>query len=84
MNEEVLEDLDLILFLDIDAGRLDVAKQLGATYILQVKTKDTRELARQIEEVLGCRSDQTIECSGAQSAIATAIYVRTNGCIMYY
>lgn len=60
---------------------MEVAKQLGATHTLQVKTRDSRQFASQIEEVLGCRSDQTIECSGAQSAIAAAIYVRKNGYI---
>ena len=60
---------------DLDAGRLDFAKKLGATSTIQVKTRDTRLLAKQVEETLGCKPDQTIECSGAQSSISAAIYV---------
>ena len=52
-----------------------MAKKLGATYTIQVKTRDTRQLAQQIETVMGCKPDQSIECSGAQPSIATAIYV---------
>lgn len=61
--------------LDIDAGRLEVAKKLGATYPIHVKTRDCKALANQIAKTMGCQPDKTIECSGAQPAIATGIYV---------
>ena len=60
---------------DIDEGRLEVAKKMGATYTVHVTTRDTRALAHQIEETLGCKPTESLECSGAQPSIATAIYV---------
>ena len=48
---------------------------MGADHIVQISTRDSRELSRIIIEQLGCSPDQTIECSGAESSIATAIYV---------
>ena len=60
---------------DIDEGRLQVAKAMGATHVVKVTTKDSRALAKQISDILGCQPDQSIECSGAEPSIATAIYV---------
>lgn len=60
---------------DIDEGRLQVAKAMGATHIVKVTTRDSRALAKQISDILGCQPDQSIECSGAEPSIATAIYV---------
>ena len=68
---------------DLDAGRLEVAKQLGADHTLQVKTRDGRQLAQQIVETLGCQPDHTIECSGAPASIATAIHV-SNCCLLQH
>ena len=61
---------------DIDEGRLRVAKEMGATYTLKVTSRDSLALAKEVESTLGCRPQQTIECSGAEPSIATAIYVR--------
>ena len=69
--------LDILLYIDLDENRLRVAKEMGATYTVKVTTRDSRELARQIEGTLGCKPDRTIECSGAEPSIATAIYVST-------
>ena len=63
------------LLLDLDAGRLEKAKTLGATHTVQVTSKDSRQLADKIIETLGCPPEKTIECSGAQSSIATGMYV---------
>lgn len=65
-----------LYFPDIDEGRLRVAQQMGASYTVKVTTQDNRALAKQIEETLGCMPDRSIECSGAEPSIATAIYVR--------
>jgi L-iditol 2-dehydrogenase len=64
---------------DLDAGRLEMAKKLGATHTVKVTTRDSNELAKLIETTLGCKPDQTIECSGAQPSIATAIYATRSG-----
>lgn len=60
---------------DINEGRLKVAQEMGATYTVKVTTRDSRALAKEIETTLGCQPDHSIECSGAESSIATAIYV---------
>ena len=52
-----------------------MAKKLGADHTVQVSTRDSRELSRIITGQLGCEPDQSIECSGAEPSIATAIYV---------
>ena len=46
-------------------------------YTVKVTTRNSRELARQIVDTLGCNPDKAIECSGAEPSIATAIYVST-------
>ena len=50
---------------------------MGANHTVKVATRDSRELAKQIVDTLGCNPDRTIECSGAAPSIATAIYVST-------
>lgn len=70
-----LRDTDNIYVIDLDENRLRVAKEMGATYTVKVTTRDSRQLAKQIVDTLGCNPDRTIECSGAEPSIATAIYV---------
>ena len=60
---------------DIDEGRLKVAMEMGATYTVKVTTRDSRALASEITRMLGCQPEHSIECSGAESSIAAAIYV---------
>ena len=54
-----------------------MAKQLGADEIFKVESQDGKVVAELIEEMFGL-SDQTIECTGAESSIHTAIYVSKN------
>ncbi len=49
---------------------------MGATYTVRVTSQDSHALAKEVESMLGCKPDRTIECSGAEASIATAIYVR--------
>lgn len=64
-----------VLFADISASRLEVAKNLGADHTLLVENEDAEVLASQIETKLGGRADVTIECSGAESSIRLGIFV---------
>ena len=70
-----VHNISNIYAVDLDENRLRVAKEMGATYTVKVTTRDSRALAKQIEDTLGCKPDRTIECSGAEPSIATAIYV---------
>jgi len=73
-----------IIVSDLVEGRLEVAKELGADYVLKVDTKATgEELAKQVEEKLGVQPDVTIECSEAESSIKLAILAtRSGGCVL--
>ncbi len=64
---------------DLDENRLRVAAEMGADHTVKVTTRDSRALAQQIRETLGCQPTQSIECSGAEPSIATAIYVWLEG-----
>jgi L-iditol 2-dehydrogenase len=72
-----------IILTDLDANRLSVAKELGATDVLQVsRTATAEELAKRIEQLMGCMPDVTIECSGAESSIRLAILsTKSGGCV---
>ena len=50
--------------------------EMGATHTVKVTTRDSQALASEIAQTLGCRPEYSIECSGAESSIAAAIYVR--------
>ena len=51
-----------------------MAKSLGANQTFQIKSKDGREVADEILKEFG-ESDKTIECTGVESSISSAIYV---------
>ena len=51
-----------------------MAKKLGADEIFKVESRDGKVVAEQIEKKFGL-ADETIECTGAESSIHTAIYV---------
>lgn len=54
---------------------MDFAKKLGADYTLLVKSRDGKETADQVEDLMGEKAEITIECSGVAQSIQTAIYV---------
>ena len=64
---------------DISESRLKFAKQLGAEYTLTIEpSSDAHTNASTIAGLIGCQPDVTIECSGAESSLQTAIYVKFN------
>ena len=65
----------LLIDTDLEENRLQKAKELGADHTVKVTSRDSRAVAEQITKTLGCQADHTIECTGAQPSIATAIYV---------
>ena len=73
----------IICITDIDQSRLDMAKSMGATYTLKVTSKDPREMAQKVEELMGVQPEITIECSGATPSLQTAIYAtKSGGCVV--
>jgi len=55
--------------------RLEVAMAMGADQVIKVDTKDTQKLANQIREKMGEAPNMSIECTGVEASVATAIYV---------
>lgn len=71
-----------VIITDLEENRLQVAKKLGADHTVKVTSRDSRAVAEQITKTLGCQADRTIECSGAQPSIATAIYATRSGGVL--
>ncbi|XP_023187808.1 sorbitol dehydrogenase isoform X2 [Xiphophorus maculatus] len=70
----------LICGADLFAERLGVAKELGADFQLTVKKDDgAQQLAKKVEEILGAQPQITIECTGVESCIQTALYATCSG-----
>jgi len=61
---------------DISDTRLAVAKSMGATHTLKV-SGEPNDVARVVRSVLGSPPRVSVECSGAESSVKTAIYVCT-------
>ncbi|XP_023579838.1 sorbitol dehydrogenase [Octodon degus] len=68
-----------VVVTDLSASRLSKAKEVGADFVLQISQESPQEIARKVEELLGCKPEATIECTGAESAIQAGIYVSV-GC----
>ncbi|XP_066510169.1 sorbitol dehydrogenase-like isoform X1 [Hoplias malabaricus] len=69
-----------VIISDLSADRLTKAKELGADCLLAVKREDVpEELARRVEGMLGGMPHISIECTGAESSIQTAIYATLSG-----
>ncbi|XP_061831219.1 sorbitol dehydrogenase-like [Nerophis lumbriciformis] len=65
---------------DLFPERLAMAKELGADFQLGVKRGDgPQQLAKSVEDMLGAQPHITIECSGVESSIQTAIYATRSG-----
>lgn len=64
------------MFLDLFQSRLEVAKNLGADYVVKIERGvSPQDVAKEVTSLLGDMPDRTIECTGAESAIQTGIYV---------
>uniref|UniRef100_A0A8B9J4C6 Sorbitol dehydrogenase n=1 Tax=Astyanax mexicanus TaxID=7994 RepID=A0A8B9J4C6_ASTMX len=69
-----------VIISDLSADRLAKAKELGADFLLPVKREDTaQEMAKRVEGILGGMPHISIECTGAESCIQTAIYATRSG-----
>uniref|UniRef100_A0A1A8K5Y1 Sorbitol dehydrogenase n=1 Tax=Nothobranchius kuhntae TaxID=321403 RepID=A0A1A8K5Y1_NOTKU len=69
-----------VIITDLSAERLTMAKELGADFQLTVKREDgAHQLAQKVEDTLGARPQITIECTGVESCVQTAIYATQSG-----
>ncbi|XP_037390192.1 sorbitol dehydrogenase isoform X3 [Pygocentrus nattereri] len=69
-----------VVISDLSADRLAKAKELGADILLPVKREDLpEEMAKRVESMLGGMPHVSIECTGVESSIQTAIYATRSG-----
>ncbi|XP_020029095.1 sorbitol dehydrogenase [Castor canadensis] len=68
-----------VVVTDLSAPRLSKAKEVGADFILQIAKESPKEVASKVEELLGCKPDVTIECTGVESSVQTGIYATASG-----
>ncbi|XP_058638067.1 sorbitol dehydrogenase-like isoform X2 [Onychostoma macrolepis] len=69
-----------VIISDLSSDRLAKAKEIGADFLLPVKKEDEpKEMAKKVEGMLGCMPEISIECTGVQSSIQTAIYATRSG-----
>jgi Zn-dependent alcohol dehydrogenase len=66
---------------DVLESRIKLAKQLGADYALDVRSKEPEEIEKMVEECFGEKPHVAIECSGSPSAIRAAI--RVSCCVCF-
>ncbi|XP_071551712.1 sorbitol dehydrogenase-like [Panulirus ornatus] len=71
-----------ILVTDIKENRLKTATKMGANHTLLVDDSDPKNLAKRVEELMGCMPEITLECSGSQSAISLGIYATKSGGVL--
>lgn len=70
----------LVAITDLSSERLKTATQVGADFPLAVAREDSaQEVARRVEGMLGNQPHVTIECTGAESSVQTAIYATRSG-----
>ncbi|XP_037922949.1 sorbitol dehydrogenase-like [Hermetia illucens] len=73
-----------ILITDMIQGRLDVAKELGATHTLLVsRDLDEKTIVKKIHEVMETVPSKTIECCGGETTSRLAILAtKSGGCVV--
>ena len=70
----------VMLGTDIDARRLAIAKQLGATHTLNVQSEDARAFVKSLGDGFG--ADVVVDCTGVSAAFKQSMaMVRPNGTI---
>ncbi|CAK8680364.1 unnamed protein product [Clavelina lepadiformis] len=73
-----------VIISDIYQSRLGLARTMGADQVMKIEENITPLVAaKQIEQLLGCMPERTIECTGVESAIQTGIYAtKSGGCLI--
>ncbi|XP_029354072.1 sorbitol dehydrogenase [Echeneis naucrates] len=69
-----------VIITDLFPERLKMAKELGADFQVTVKRGDEpQQLAKTVGDMLGAPPQITIECTGVESSIQSAIYATRSG-----
>ncbi|XP_029950553.1 sorbitol dehydrogenase [Salarias fasciatus] len=69
-----------VIVTDLSAERLAKAEELGADFHLKVTKADgPQQVAKSVEDLLGAQPNCSIECTGAESCLQTAIYSTRSG-----
>ncbi|VDL70846.1 unnamed protein product [Nippostrongylus brasiliensis] len=68
-----------VVITDLYQQRLELAKKLGAEHIINVHDKNSSEVRDQVVNALGSEPDVTIECTGAQASMESAILATRPG-----
>ncbi|KHJ80467.1 L-iditol 2-dehydrogenase domain protein [Oesophagostomum dentatum] len=68
-----------VVVTDLDRGRLELAKKLGADHIICVKDMPVDVVRTEIIKCLGGSPEATIECTGAQSSMESSILTTRSG-----
>lgn len=69
-----------VVITDLSQERLSMAKELGADYAITIAKGDSPQaLAKSVADMLGAAPQITIECTGVESSIQTAIYATQSG-----
>ncbi|XGW07046.1 hypothetical protein V3C99_016950 [Haemonchus contortus] len=68
-----------VVITDLNQNRLDLAMKLGAQHAICVKGKSPAQVKEEIIKSLGTEPDVSMECSGAQSSIESAILSTRSG-----
>lgn len=75
---------DKIIITDIVAGKLHLAKELGATHTIVIDTKSTEEEnVKNVHNAINSAPDVVIDCTGFESTIRLAILsAKSGGCVV--
>ncbi|KAK6758988.1 hypothetical protein RB195_016297 [Necator americanus] len=68
-----------VVITDLSEERLELARKLGADHVLCVKGMSVNEIRSTVIQFLGCEPEVTMECTGAQSCVESAILTTRSG-----
>ncbi|EYC16297.1 hypothetical protein Y032_0034g2912 [Ancylostoma ceylanicum] len=68
-----------VVITDLNPGRLELAKKLGADHTICVEGMSANEVRTAVIQYLGAEPEVTIECTGAQSCMESSILATCSG-----
>lgn len=69
-----------VIITDLLQSRLDVAKDLGADYTLQIQREDTEaDIVKKIHSMMGLEPNKAVDCSGAEATNRLGLMATRSG-----